>query len=210
MVERLHRQLKTSLKAHLCGPNWMDELPLVLLGIRTVWREDAGCSAADLDYGTGLHVPGEFFPPTEAGPPNLDPPTEFLHHLQDMMCTTLPPPPEFHGNHPTYIPHNLAATGFIYVRQDAHCGPLQRPYNGPFKILETAEKHFILDVNGCRNAVSVDRLKTAYGHKDSLGPLTQPQPRPVPPATSPTLTDVGTPPPTSRSGRPIRPPQRYS
>ena len=53
MVERLHRQLKASLKARLCGPNWMDELPLVLLGIRTVWREDADCSAADLVYGTG-------------------------------------------------------------------------------------------------------------------------------------------------------------
>ena len=166
MVERLHRQLKSSLKARLCGPNWMDELSLVLLGIRSIWREDAGCSAADLVYGTGSHVPGEFFPPTEAGPPNLDPPTEFLRHLQGTMRTALPPPPKFHGNHPTYIPHSLAATGFVYVRQDAHCGPLQRPYNGPFKILEMAEKHFILDVNGRRNAVSVDRLKTAYGHKD--------------------------------------------
>ncbi len=55
IVERFHRQLKASLKARLCGPNWMDKLPLVLLGIRSVWREDTGC------YGTGLHVPGEFF-----------------------------------------------------------------------------------------------------------------------------------------------------
>ena len=212
MVERFHRQLKASLKARLYGPNWMDELPLVLLGIRAVWREDAGCSAADLVYGTGLHVPGEFFPPTEAGPPDSAPPTEFLRHLQDTMHSTLPPPPEFHGNHPTYTPHNLAATGFVYVRQDAHRGPLQRPYNGPFKILETADKHFVLDVNGRRDAVSLDRLKVAYGQTDLPAMPTKPhQPSPPPPATQPTpVTGVGTPLPTSRFGRPIRSPQRFS
>ena len=45
--------------------------------------------------------------------------------------------------------HSLAATGFVYVRQDAHRGPQQCPYNGPLKILETAGKHFILYVS-CR------------------------------------------------------------
>ena len=137
MVERFHRQLKASLKARLSGPNWMDELPLVLLGIRSAWREDIDCSAADLVYGTGLHVPGEFLPQPAVSAP---PPTEFLRHLQDTMRKALPTPPEFHGKHPEYKPHNLAATGFVYVRHDAHRGPLQRPYTGPFKILETAEK----------------------------------------------------------------------
>jgi len=32
IVERFHRQLKAALKAWLVGPDWMDELPLVLLG----------------------------------------------------------------------------------------------------------------------------------------------------------------------------------
>ncbi len=100
-------------------------------------------------------------------------------------------------------PHNLAATGFVYVRHDAHRGPLQRPYAGPFKILETAEKHFILDINGRWDAVSVDRLKVAYGQKDqdAQAPSTAP---PMP------TTDAMSPPPTLRFGRPIRPPQRYS
>ena len=35
LVEHFHRQLKTSLKARLNSPNSMDELPWVLLGIRT-------------------------------------------------------------------------------------------------------------------------------------------------------------------------------
>lgn len=209
MVERLHRQLKTSLKARLSGPNWMDELPLVLLGIRTAWREDAGCSAADLVYGTGLHVPGEFFPPTEVRAQGSTPPTEFLRHLQNMMRSTLPPPPQFHGKHPNYKPHNLAATGFVYVRHDAHRGPLQRPYSGPFKILEAAGKYFILDVNGRRDKVSIDRLKVAYGQTDTPAPSTPTHPHPVPPTSPTPSTDAKTPLPTSSFGRPIKIPQRF-
>ena len=33
IVERFHRQLKAALKARLVGPAWVDELPLVLLGL---------------------------------------------------------------------------------------------------------------------------------------------------------------------------------
>ena len=90
------------------------------------------CSAADLVYGTGLHVPGEFLPQSEV---SSSPPTEFLHQLQDTMCTALPTPPEVHGKHPTYKPHNLATTGFVYVRHGTHRGTLQQLYTGPFKIL---------------------------------------------------------------------------
>lgn len=90
MVERFHRQLKSSLKARLTTPNWMDELPLVLLGIQASWKEDADCSPADLVYGTSLHIPGEFLPPHSSQSP---PPTEFLRHLQDTMQSAIYPCP---------------------------------------------------------------------------------------------------------------------
>ncbi len=73
---------KASLKARLTGPKWMDELPMVLLGIRTAWREDAECSPADLVYGTALHLPGEFF----------NAPRTYDHHsgfLRELQCTLL-------------------------------------------------------------------------------------------------------------------------
>ena len=44
MVERFHRQLKTALKARTTSPNWLEELPMVLLGIRSSWRADLECS----------------------------------------------------------------------------------------------------------------------------------------------------------------------
>jgi len=35
LIERFHRQLKTSLKTHPQPVNWIDSLPIVLLGIHT-------------------------------------------------------------------------------------------------------------------------------------------------------------------------------
>ena len=217
MVERFHRQLKASLKARLTSPNWMDELPLVLLGIRATWREDADCSVADLVYGTSLHIPGEFIPSSKAHSPQ---PTEFLQHLQDIMRSALPVPVKFHGKHPTFIPKDLAKTGFVYVRHDAHRGQLQRPYKGPFKILKTADKFFTLDINGSPDTVSIDRLKVAYPNNDTQSPVPSPTPTPL---LQPTLTppksnskapspkdNSPVPLPTSRSGRQIRRPLRYS
>ena len=86
LVKRFHRQLNDS--ACLQGPQWMDELPLVLLGIRTAWREDPGCSASDLVYGTSLRIPGEFLPHE---PRDLRVSSEFLHQLQDNVCTSSHP-----------------------------------------------------------------------------------------------------------------------
>ena len=48
IVEHFHRQLKASFKAKLNTSNWLNKLPLILLGIRTALKEDMGCSAAEM------------------------------------------------------------------------------------------------------------------------------------------------------------------
>ena len=60
--ERFHRTLKAALKARLRNQNWMDELPWVLLGIRTAPKEDLHASSAELAYGYPLTVPGIYLP----------------------------------------------------------------------------------------------------------------------------------------------------
>ena len=90
--------------------------------------------------------------------------------------------PHSMGNlYPTHCTTYIASTGFDCVHQDAYLGPLQHPCNGPFKILETAGKHFIFDVYGHQDAVSIDSLKIAYGRKDLPAPSTMSQLHPVPP-----------------------------
>ncbi|GFV97370.1 putative transposable element [Trichonephila clavipes] len=40
--------------------------------------------------------------------------------------------------------------------------PLQQPYDGPFKVLQRKDKVFLLDINGKRVSVSIDRCKPAF------------------------------------------------
>lgn len=162
LVERMHRQLKASLMARLKDANWMNELPMVMLGIRTAWREDAGCSPAELVYGTTLHIPGEFFvsPRTSTLAPG------FLGNLQETMRQIQPQLPKYHTTPTTYLPADLGHTGYVYVRVDSHRKPLQRPYSGPYKVIKTGEKCFDVEIKGKKETVTVDRLKTAY--KDNM------------------------------------------
>ena len=163
MIERLHRQLKNSLKARTTGPYWMDHLPMVLLGIRTAWREDPDCSPAELVYGSSLRIPGEFLGNTSSR--FLQPSSTFLHNLQTSMQNVLPPPINYHSTPHSYVPNSLSSTGYVYVRVDGHRHPSRRPYNGPFRIISTSSKYFTLDINGRLDNVSIDRLKPAFVYK---------------------------------------------
>ena len=217
MVERLHRQLKAALKARTTGPDWFDQLPMVLLGIRSSWRVDPDCSPAELVYGTTLRIPGEFLQPCDTS--TTTPDITFLRNLQQTMHSIQPPAPKFHGNQTSYVPSTLATAKYVYERKDSHKHPLQRPYDGPFRVVTKSDKYFTLEIKGRPETVSIDRLKTAY-----VTPLTieenkemlispksiltdNPKPTPVtPPAVSPPKDG---PMKTTRAGRISRVPSRF-
>lgn len=50
LVERFHRHLKAAIMCHHDEP-WTDALPIILLGIRTAWKEDIKATAAEIMYG---------------------------------------------------------------------------------------------------------------------------------------------------------------
>ena len=70
LVERFHRHLKAALCARLIGPKLLDELPWVLLGIRTAPKEDLDTSSAELIYSSPLTVPGDFLISTPSAAPS--------------------------------------------------------------------------------------------------------------------------------------------
>ena len=88
MVERFHRTLKGSLEARSNTAYWSQELPLVLLGVRTALKDDLKCSAAEMLYGQPLRIPGELFVPTSA--PNDMDTSDFIVKLRDHMRNVLP------------------------------------------------------------------------------------------------------------------------
>ena len=182
LVERFHRQLKAALRARLTDCNWVDELPWVLLGIRTCPKEDLNCSSAELVYGTPITVPGEFVAPvvTQHGTHMIMP------HMRNVATERRPTPTTNHGNVRYYVPHNILSSPFVFIRRDSHRPPLQCPYQGPYKVLDHGAKTFEIEIGGRRETISIDRLKAA--HLDSEQPVT------VPPAV--------------RRGRPPTNPQR--
>ena len=56
MIERFHRSLKSSLQARLVGSNWVAHLPLVMLGLRSLLKEDSGFFPAEAVYGSNLSL----------------------------------------------------------------------------------------------------------------------------------------------------------
>lgn len=84
LVERTHRSLKAALMAH-ATPRWTLALPFVLLGLRSVIKEDINATASELVYGTTLRLPSDFF--QETGTNNV---SEYVQHLKQ-PCTASNP-----------------------------------------------------------------------------------------------------------------------
>ena len=198
LVERMHRQLKTALKAREADHGWMDDLPLVLLGLRSAWKESADTAPSDLVYGTPLRLPGQFVPGSEL---LADPQDSFVKMINHRMQVCRPVPSRHHCRPSVHLPDSLLEAREVWIRNDAVRKPLQRPFDGPFEVITAGKKYFTVKKNGAPYTVSVDRLKA----------VTSPAVEVFPPGTSdedfPPL-----PPPkfkTTSSGRISRPPQRF-
>ena len=201
LVERFHRHMKSALRARLTGPNWVAELPWVLLGIRTAPKEDLGCSSAELVYGAPLTVPGDFI----ANHGHQTGHSFQLQRLRDQVRTLAPVPTSRHGTSPASVPAELQRAKFVFIRRDAHRTPLQRPYEGPFKVIESGPKTFKVDIEGRTEIITIDRLKLAHLDVDSPIQVAQPRPRGRPPNKQcPAPPSVHVPPP-STSQLPQRP-----
>ena len=193
IVERFHRTLKASLRARLRGNNWIDELPWVLLGLRSAPKEDLQASPAELVFGDNLLLPGDFaangqapiFPTPPAAP--IQPAAS--HHTQGPSPTSLSA--LFNSKH-------------VFLRVGASHSSLQRPYQGPFKVLEPGPKTFRILVGGAPQTVSVDRLKPA-----TLPMVDTDTPPLLPRPLSHQRSRQQPPPQLTRSGRAVKAPVRY-
>lgn len=179
LVERFHRHLKSALRARLTGPNWMQQIPL---GIHTAPKEDLGCSSAELVYGATLTVPGDF-----VGHKAHQTPFDLLQNIRNQVRSLVPMPTSRHRSPPVFIPKDLEQAAYVFIRRDTRHPSLQRPYKGPFKVLETGTKTFKVNVNVKCEVISIDRLKSDVSQSSDIPRLQR-----------------------SRYGRLIRPPQRYN
>ena len=213
LVERFHQQLKASLAAQPDPTRWTEALPLVLLGIRTALKTDLHCTTPEMVYGTTLGLPGEFFAPDPSL--NLADPANYVTQLKVVMSKLKSIPVCKQSPRSTYVHDDLDSCTHVYVRQDKVRKPLEKTYNGPFKVLQRSSKHFTLEVKGNRDVVSLDRLKPA--HMEPLPTSTEPPPSttslPTPQSSPPTnqlpKTTTDSTRRVTRSGRHVRWPKRF-
>ena len=89
LVERLHRTLKSALKAHPNNLDWSNNLPvLVLLGLRSQVKEDIGYSSYELTYGQTMRIPGELVGPFKNIPVTTH--NRFITSLRNFVKETSP------------------------------------------------------------------------------------------------------------------------
>lgn len=182
MIERLHRTLKAAITCKSVI-NWTDNLPLILLGLRSSLKRDLQVSPAELVFGTGLKLPGEFFVASTQTHQ-----TEFVKNLKEAMSLVRPVPGTKHVNEKPFVHRELETCTHVFVRRDAVKLSLQTPYEGPFLVLKKTPKYFKVQLRQPTN-ISIDRLKPSFSLAEEPTPelpvspqtvqLEQAQPQPV-------------------------------
>ncbi|XP_055943263.1 uncharacterized protein LOC129972957 [Argiope bruennichi] len=167
LVERFHRDLKSSIIAH-CQPNWTETIPIVLLGIRSAIKPDINATCAELVFGTTLRLPSDIL----TSKVDLSIPTDtYVSKFKALMQSINPIPTSRHSVKPIYIHPSLSTCSHLFLRVDSVKPPLSPPYTGPHLVISRKDKTFVLKVNNKNVTVSIDRVKPAYvltGSDDSL------------------------------------------
>jgi cleavage and polyadenylation specificity factor subunit 1 len=137
---------------------WTEALPLVLLGIRTAFKDDLQASVAELVYGETLRIPGEFLSTST----DTVEPAYLIRQLRRHMNQLRPVPTIRHNSQTTFVHPDLTSCTHVFLRQNAVRRTLTHPYSGPYQVLSRTDKTFQLLVRGKSLTVSTDRVKPAY------------------------------------------------
>lgn len=187
LIERFHRQLKAAIVAH-ADSNWVDSLPLVLLGIRSAYKHDLKSTSAELVYGESLRLPGDFFQHSESQTLDV---TDFVAQLRRLTNQIQPTPTSNHSKGKFFIYKDLWTCENVFLREDASHGSLQPAYRGPFKVIDRNNKTFKINVQDKIITVSINRLKPAYIFKEDHTDVSEKQPIPEISQPNPLYTRSG-------------------
>ena len=99
----------------------MDSLPFVLLETRTTLKEDISSTAAEMVYGTTLHLPGEFLTLSQTS--SLPDQSDYVSNLRTHTQTIRPPPPCPTQRNSNII-DGLSTATHVFISHDAVGKPI--------------------------------------------------------------------------------------
>ena len=179
-----------STSSTIAWPDWFHHLPLVLLGIRSVPREDSPISPSEAVYGSPIVLPCEFLDSPELPSP------EYFRRIQQIIKNTPVAPPHHNSappcSEPAQVPPSLLRSTHVFVREDASKPPLSPLYRAPYLVVSRTPKYFSLQVGSKTDSVSVDKLKPVLSEfpvTTQEAPRRGRPPSPVPPQPGETLED---------------------
>lgn len=106
---------------------------------------------------------------------------------------------------------NLETCKFVFVRIDAVKKPLKPPHEGPYKVIKRTSKHFVINRNGNKETISIDRIKPAFYEATQLKEVSTDDQQPLPSVTEKPMEEdeLRLKLSLTRSGRLVKKPKRY-
>lgn len=78
-----------------------------------------------------------------------------------------------HDSRKAFVPKDLYESQHVFIRNDAVKKPLTPTYDGPYLVEKRIGKYFQVNRNGTKVNISVDRLKPAYIHSNTMDKTTK-------------------------------------
>ena len=138
-IEQFHRSLKTALHSRLASSDWVQHLPLVLLGLCSLPKDDTDLSVSKALFEAPLTVSGEFLESPEL------PPATYLSKVECAVAGFAVSSPHHVLQFPLQpLPAALMSAKYVFVHKLA---PL---YRGPYLVLERQDKFLHLQLGSGR------------------------------------------------------------
>ncbi|VDP89255.1 unnamed protein product [Schistosoma mattheei] len=132
-----------------------------------------------------MRLPGEFFTPRSG---NDFSKSDYVQRLSEFVRTlTLLSTRIQHRQ--IALPRELSTCLHVFIRVDSVRKPLRQPYERPFHVISRHELTFKVDLHGCVEIVSIDRLEPARVDDSALPDKLRLNARPIKPTSGiPTCT----------------------
>lgn len=156
-IERFHRTLKSSLKTLAKTRDWVEGLPLVMLGLRSCIHTEGGYTPCEMLLGQNPRLPGLLIDPEDYAPFT----TEHTKKLIEFLDATKQQINKL-KKQKKYLPKSLLNCKMVMVKHGKLTSKEKDTYFGPQLVINRFDKYFEILIKRKVEKIGIERLKPAY------------------------------------------------